>query len=356
MKGLCPFHQEKTPSFTVSQHKQIYHCFGCSKGGDVFSFIRDIENVDFPTSVRILGEKAGIDISYDESGTTKGPAKDQILSLLAKVVEHFQTCLKKPVGRAAKDYLKQRRIDESCATKFQIGYAPDQRGSLSAWAKKQGFDIKLLLAAGLIAESEHGGCYERFRDRLMFPIHDELARVIGFSGRIMDATKKTAKYVNSPETAVFRKSKVLFGMDKAKVEILERRQAIVCEGQIDVIRCHEVGIRHAVAGQGTALTRQHAHLLYRHADEVVLVLDSDHAGQEAAIRSAEVFLSAGLAVKISALPPGEDPDSLILKEGVDSFHQIIHQAKSVIDFRLTSCPTKMTSTAKLAKPGRRNLC
>ena len=336
MKGLCPFHQEKTPSFTVNQQRQIFHCFGCSKGGDVFAFIRDVEHVDFPTAVRILGEKVGVQIEYDGGGASeKGPAKDKIFSLLAQVTEHFQTCLNEPAGQAARVYLNERALTGSPAENFQIGYAPNRPGGLTAWAKQRGFDQDILLVAGMIAESDRGpGTYERFRDRLMFPIRDELGRVIGFSGRIMDPTQKAAKYVNSPETPVFRKSKVLFALDKAKSEILERRLALVCEGQIDVIRCHEAGIHHAVAGQGTALTHEHAKLLHRMADEVVLVLDSDSAGQNAAIRSAEVFLGEGLAVGIAALPPGEDPDSLILNHGVEAFQAVVDEAKSVIDYQV----------------------
>jgi DNA primase len=335
-KALCPFHKEKTPSFHINPQRQTFHCFGCAVGGDVFRFTQEYEGVDFPTAVRLLAERAGMQLEFDESGAKeKGPRKDLLYKVLDQAASHYQSCLKMEAAAAARDYLDHRQIDGPLQEQFRIGFASDQRGLLRKWAQDQKISNEVLEGAGLIARSEEGGnWYERFRGRVMFSITDERGRVLGFSGRILDETAHPAKYINSPETPVFRKSRILYGLDHARQELVNTRLAILCEGQIDAIRCHSAGIANAVASQGTALTEEHARIVKRYADRVVLLMDADTAGQDAAIRSAEVFLGVELDVRIAALPPGEDPDSLILAHGRDALLKVVNEARSVVDFQI----------------------
>ena len=339
-KTLCPFHKEKTPSFTVNQQRQIYHCFGCGVGGDVFKFIQEYEGVDFTTSARILAQRVGIRLEFlDETRAGGGPDKDLLLKIHEEVAQIYHRALKEsPAAKKGRDYLKERDLSDETVKEFLIGYAPDQRDGILKWARKKKYTDPVLEATGLIvrAENEDGSVnlYDRFRGRLMFPIRDELGRVIGFSGRVLESNVKAAKYVNSPETLIFKKGRVLYALDKARHAILEKKTALLCEGQIDVIRCHVSGLQSAVAAQGTALTDDHARLLKRYADEVVIVLDADKAGQDASLRSAEVLIGAGLSVSIAALPQGDDPDSLIRKQGTDALLKIIGDAQSVLDFQI----------------------
>ncbi len=334
-KALCPFHKEKTPSFNVNPQRQIYHCFGCGAGGDVFKFIMEYESVDFSTAARMLAERAGIRLEWADTDESGGPAKDSLLKIHEEVALVFHRALLETAGaEKARQYLKERELDEKTVKDFLIGYAPEGRDSLIRWCRKKKYSIDLFIAAGLVMQSEQGDVYDRFRNRLMFPIRDELGRVIGFSGRILEKSDKLAKYVNSPETAIFKKGRVLYALDKAKRNILDAKTAILCEGQIDVIRCHMAGVNTAVAAQGTALTDDHARLLKRYADSVVIVLDSDKAGQDASLRSAEVLLGAGLSVSIAALPKGDDPDSLIRKKGAQAFLDVVKSATSVLAFQI----------------------
>jgi DNA primase len=334
-KALCPFHKEKTPSFNVNPRRQIYHCFGCGAGGDVFKFVMEYESVDFSTAARMLAERAGIRLEWADTDESGGPAKDSLLKIHEEVAQVFhRALLETPGAERARQYLKERELDENTVKNFLIGYAPDSRDALLRWRREKKYSIDLFVAAGLIMKSEQGDVYDRFRNRLMFPIRDELGRVIGFSGRILEKSDKLAKYVNSPETAIFKKGRVLYALDKAKRNILDAKTAILCEGQIDVIRCHRAGIQTAVAAQGTALTDDHARLLKRYADSVIIALDADKAGQDASLRSAEALLGAGLSASIAALPKGDDPDSLIRKKGGQAFLDIVKNAKSVIEFQI----------------------
>jgi len=334
-RALCPFHKEKTPSFNVNQQRQIYHCFGCGVGGDVFKFVMEYENVDFSTAARMLAQRAGIHLEWTDSDVKEESNKDALLKLHEDIAMFYhRELLTSEYAAAAREYLKKREMDEQIIKDFLIGYAPNQRNALEHWAKKMKYSGKLFLAAGLLAKSDNGDYYARFRDRLMFPIRDELSRVIGFSGRILNAETKAAKYVNSPETTLFRKSRVLYALDRARRAIIDSRTAILCEGQIDVIRCHAAGIDTAIAAQGTALTEDHARLLKRYADSVIVVLDSDKAGENAALRSAEILLTAGLSIRIASLPEGEDPDSLIQAGGVNAFQQILDTATSALTFQI----------------------
>lgn len=334
-KALCPFHKEKTPSFHVNSARQIYHCFGCGAGGDVFKFLMEYEGVDFSTAARMLAERAGIRVTWSDADPREGAEKDQLLKLHEEVALAFhRNLLEKPNAEKARQYLRSRDLDTQTAKDFLIGYAPPGRDTIARWGQKKGYPAALLEQAGLVVRTEQGDTYDRFRDRLMFPIRNELGRVVAFSGRILEKSDKLAKYVNSPETPVFRKGRILYALDRAKRHILDAKTAILCEGQIDVIRCHVAGVNTAVAAQGTALTEDHARLLKRYGDAVVIVLDADKAGQDASLRSADVLVAAGLSASIASLPPGEDPDSLIRKQGAKGFLDVVAGARSVLEFQI----------------------
>lgn len=331
-KALCPFHKEKTPSFTISPERQMFHCFGCDAGGDVIKFVQEYEKVDFLTALQMLADRVGMDIQFEE-GDGKTSNKRELFRIHEGVAQLYCKILQEhPEGEAGRAYLATRNLKPETVEAFQIGFAPDRFDALEKWAAHQKVPFALMEEGGLMARSERGSTYDRFRKRLMFPIRDEAGRVIGFSGRLIDPNDKGGKYVNSPETPLFRKSRVLFGIDKARRAMAEKRTAIVVEGQLDCIRCHEAGLEHVVASQGTALTSDHARMIRRYADEVILVLDADAAGQKAALRSSEAFIAEELSVRVASLPVGEDPDSLILTQGADVFLQKVNSAISALDF------------------------
>lgn len=337
-KACCPFHKEKTPSFNVNPTRQSFHCFGCGAGGDVFNFMMRYENLDFMQAARRLAERAGLDFTFERGDG--GPSiplsqKEALYKLHQELLLWYQRCLHES-GQAetARTYLRERDLGEEAITKFGIGYAPARDMKWSAWAKKRSFDMDLLVQAGILLQNDSGGWYDRFADRLMFPISDDTGRVIGFSGRILPGDTRPAKYVNSPETPLFTKSKVIYAMHLAKRDILDKKEAIVCEGQIDVIRCHLAGVTNAVAAQGTAITEQHARILKRFTDTVRLVLDSDAAGQNAALRSGDILIEAGLHVRVASLPEGDDPDSMIRRVGAGHFIDLIAKAPPFLDFKI----------------------
>jgi DNA primase len=337
-KALCPFHKEKTPSFHVNQQRQIFHCFGCGAGGDVFRFLMQHEGVDFMTAVRMLAQRAGIQLDVEEGGKDAGD-KVALYKLHTDLAAFYHRTLKThSSAERARAYLAERGLDDDTVKAFEIGYAPPGWDTTAAWAEKNKVPRALLETAGIVvrreAQDSRGDIYDRFRDRLMFPIRDEQSRVIAFSGRILDKDRKEAKYVNSPETPLFQKGRVLYAIEKARRSIVDSHEAIVCEGQIDVIRCHQAGFTNAVAGQGTAFTEDHVRTIRRYADSVVLVYDGDRAGQDAAVRTAATFLSAGLAVRVAALPGGEDPDSFIRKRGPDAFRDVLAHAMSAVSFQI----------------------
>jgi len=338
-RALCPFHKEKTPSFFVHPQRQIFHCFGCGAGGDAFKFMMQYEGVDFVTAVRMLADRAGVPIVLERGSEDKGPRKDVLYEIHARVAaDYHKMLMRSPDAAVARDYLKQRAIGTETVEAFLLGYAPDRWDTLLTWARKHGYSAKQMELCGLVIQSEgRSGAsshYDRFRHRLMFPIRDEQNRVVGFSGRVLDSEAKTAKYVNSPETPLFRKGRLLYGLDKARRQILEAHEVIVCEGQIDVIRCHQEGFPTAVAPQGTATTEDQARILRRYADSVRLIFDGDTAGQDAAIRAAEVLIAAGLAVQVAALPAKEDPDSFLRANGAAAFGALLEGAKSALDFQI----------------------
>ncbi len=337
-KCNCPFHQEKTPSFTVNDARQIFHCFGCGAGGDVFRFVMEYEKVDFVTAVNILAERAGVEIQYEGGQPEQSGNKDVLYKLHTDAAAFYhRMLLESAEGTEARRYLEERDLPVEMIKQFQIGFAPNEWEGLMGKAIKKNYTAEQLEAAGLAVPSERNGKtshYDRFRNRVMFPICDQMGRVIGFSGRIMNKAEKGAKYVNSPETLLFHKNRVLFAFDKARKAIVDNRQAIVVEGQIDAIRCHQAGLDNVVASQGTALTENHARLIKRYADEVVLVLDADAAGVKAALASSEIFIANELSVRVVTLPEKEDPDSLIKKNGAEALTNLVKEAPAAIDFMI----------------------
>ncbi len=336
--ALCPFHKEKSPSFNVNPHKQIFHCFGCHKGGDVFTFVKEHENIGFVDAVRRLADRARIPLELDADPAARQTRhiKDQLLQIHEQITQRWQACLaNEAAGQAARDYLAQRGLSAEAIKQFRLGAAPEAWDDTVNWAKGKGLDLAVMEQAGLILKKEETGRhYDRFRGRLMFPICDEQGRVIGFSGRILSNDDKAAKYVNSPETPIFTKSKVFYALDKSKRSILDAGFAVVCEGQLDAIACHQSGVRNVVAPQGTAFTDQHARILKRYADEVVLCFDSDQAGQNAIVRSLDHLLASGLAIRVAVVPAPHDPDSFIKANGAAAFQQLIASAVGFFDFYL----------------------
>jgi DNA primase len=350
--ALCPFHKEKTPSFNVNPHKQIFHCFGCHKGGDVFTFVKEYENIGFMDAVRRLAERAKIPLEFDQTPGEQQSRhlKDQLLQVHEQIAQRWQNCLlNEAAGQTARDYLTKRGVSPEAVKLFRLGAAPDTWDDTVNWAKSKGHDLALVEKAGLIikkAENENTEAeirnpqattrnyYDRFRGRLMFPICDEQGRVIGFSGRVLSGDEKTAKYVNSPETPIFTKSRVFFGLDKSKRAILDAGFAIVCEGQLDLIACFMGGVQNIVAPQGTAFTEQHARIIKRYVDEVVLCFDSDEAGQNAAVRSLDHLLASGLAVRVAVVPAPHDPDSFIKANGGEAFRKLVENADGFFDYYL----------------------
>lgn len=334
-RALCPFHKEKTPSFNVSAQHQAFHCFGCGAAGDVFKFVMLREGLDFPTALRRLAERAHIPIP-ERAGGSPEPSrdlKDRLYALHLKARDWFHTNLMRAHQAApAREYLKTRAFSAATAREFRLGYALAGWDSLIRWGQANGVEVSLLQEAGLVVMGEHRP-YDRFRDRLMIPIADESGRVVGFSGRLLSQEAKEAKYVNSPETPIFKKGRLLFGLDQSKKHLLEEKAAVICEGQLDWIRCFESGIRNVIAPQGTAFTEDQARILKRYVEQVVLCFDSDAAGQKATWRNAEILIATGLAVRAVRMPAGEDPDSLIRGSGAAALRKLLETAVDVFEYK-----------------------
>ncbi len=348
---LCPFHKEKSPSFNVNPHRQIFHCFGCHKGGDVFTFVKEYENITFVEAVRRLAERARIPLEFDRSPGQQQARylKETLLQIHEQITQRWQGALNNDAaGQIARDYLAKRGVPAEAVKLFRLGYAPDAWDDTVNWARSKGHELALVEQAGLIIRKpETGNFYDRFRGRLMFPICDEQGRVIAFSGRVLSGDVKTGKYVNSPETPIFTKGKVFFGLDKSKRPILDAGFAIICEGQLDLIACYMAGVQNIVAPQGTAFTPEHARILKRYVDEVVLCFDSDNAGQAAAARVQESLLASGLAIRVITIPAPHDPDSFIKERGGAAFQELVAGAKEFFDFYLNHlCATQNPATDK----------
>ena len=335
LKGLCPFHQEKTPSFMVSPSRQIFHCFGCGVGGNVFTFLTRMTGASFPETVRDLGRKVGIEVR--ETVAPTGPEAGQtarIEQVNQAASAWFQQNLHDGrAGAEGRAYLASRGIRQAVIERFGIGVAPAEWDGLIKALTMKGFSQSDVASAGLVIARENGtGFYDRFRARVMFPITDLRKRVVGFGGRILG--EGTPKYLNSPDTPLFQKGHTLFALDVARETVVRTKTVIVVEGYFDAIALHQAGLTHTIATLGTALTPQHIHVLRRFTSEVVLLFDPDTAGVRAALRGLDLFVNSGLSVKVVTLPAGEDPDTFVRKEGPEAFGLLDEQAPSLLDFAL----------------------
>jgi len=333
-KALCPFHREKTPSFTVNPELQIYKCFGCGRGGDVFSYLMATENVTFPEAVALLAERAGIPLPEDSGGTSSssGPDRASIYKVNEWAVSQYESWLRGSDGTAAREYLKSRRIGETAVQRFRLGYAPQRWQNLVDAARRSRMRRQDVAAAGLIRKGA-SGWFDLFRDRLIFPIHDLRGRVAGFGGRILKGDDGP-KYLNTPETPVFSKSKLLYGLHQARDSIRSERVAILVEGYTDVIACHQAGITNVCAVLGVALTKEHLHVLRRFADRIVLVFDADFAGQQSSARSIDLLLEEQIEGRVMTLPEGLDPFDFVQERGADAFREAIGKAVPVLEFKV----------------------
>ncbi|HHZ13649.1 MAG: DNA primase [Caldicoprobacterales bacterium] len=331
--GLCPFHNEKTPSFSVDPEKQLYHCFGCGAGGNVFTFIMDQERLDFIDSVKFLAQRKGIPLpgsieSPQDEETRKH--KEQLYRLNREAALYYHENLLSHHGRHALEYLKSRGIDQRIIKTFGIGYAPRSWDSTKNYLLSKGFDKQLLTETGLILEKNQRE-YDRFRDRIMFPIIDHRDRVVGFGGRVLDDS--APKYLNSPESPIFNKGSVLFGLNLAR----KRRPIesfIIVEGYLDVITLHRFGIYNGVASLGTALTPDQARLMRRYAQNIYTAYDGDTAGQKATLRGLDILKSVGCNVRVIVFPKGMDPDDILVNHGIEYFNKLMNNAMTITDFKL----------------------
>lgn len=333
-KGLCPFHNEKTPSFNVHPGLQIFKCYGCGAGGDVFKFLQMRENVDFREARRMLAERAGISLEADRpsgAGVSAGPGKSDLVRVNDWAQAFFRRQYEGPAGEAARAYVAGRGISVDVARDFGIGLALDRFEGLIEEARKVRIAPSLLVAAGLVKESDRGGLYDTFRHRLMFPIHDVTGRIIGFGGRTLGNDQ--AKYLNTPATSVFDKSANLFAIDRAKHTARESGRIVVVEGYTDCIMAHQGGFTETVATLGTAMTDAHASLIRRFCDRVVLVFDSDDAGQKAADRAISVTLTHGLDVTLAKVPAGKDPCDYLVSAGAEAFGALLKNGTGALEFK-----------------------
>ncbi len=351
MKANCPFHNERTPSFIISPTRQTYHCFGCGVGGDIFSFIEAIEGIDFKGALRVLADKAGVEIKYDAKSKQKTDEKDRLFELMEYATEFFQNNIAK--NSKVKKYLKSRGLTQETINSFRIGFADDSWDATHKHLSQSGYSDRQIERAGLIISrstgssqvpEKSGGYYDRFRSRIMFPIADSSGRIVAFSGRIFELSPKVnseqptaqiAKYINSPETPLYNKSKVLYGFGRAKQSIRRNDFAILVEGQIDLLASHQAGYSNTVAISGTALTGEHIILISRMSKNLVLALDADDAGLASATKSAKLALQNGFDVKVVQMPIGSDPAEIIKADGgVETWKGMVRNSKHIIEFLL----------------------
>ena len=333
-KGLCPFHSEKTPSFTVSPAKQIFHCFGCNEGGNEYQFVMKIENLSFPDSVLLLARRYGINIVEQKVKGVNSSQKNTLYDVNAMAAEFFQRQLSElPQGKTAREYLRKRGITENIIESFKIGYASPSWDGVHQFLKKKGISADIQNSAGLIKERENGGGYvDRFRERIIFPISDSEGRIVGFGGRGLNDTDSRPKYLNSPETLVYKKGNILYGLHITKDLIRKSKDAFLVEGYFDLITAYQHGIKNVIATSGTALTEDHARLLRRYTETVTLVFDGDEAGRNASNRGGIVLLNGGVKVKVIPLPQGNDPDSFIREKKGDGFFNISKGSKPFMEY------------------------
>ena len=353
-RANCPFHSEKSPSFYVTPSLQRFHCFGCGKSGDAISFVREYENLPFTDAVRKLASKAGV-VLLEESSDPKADqsrkSRGRLLDLHREATAFFhEQLMKNPAAAHARDYLKSRGFGREMAENWALGWMPDNPRVFLDWAKSRKFTGRELADSGIAKQKEDNdpkaGLFVRFQDRLMFPIRNEIGDVIAFTARQLRENKNSGKYINSPETAIYKKSRVFFALDRAKKSILQEKEALLCEGQLDAICCHQSGITNAIATSGTACTAEHARILKRYTKNVVICYDADNAGLEAVEKAYQQLAPEGLGVRVVEMPAGDDPDSYLKVHGADAFRQLLANAKEFFDFKLDRAKaTGLFSTA-----------
>ncbi len=361
LKGKCPFHNEKTPSFFVSPDRGTYHCFGCSMGGDIFSFVEQFEGLDFMGALKMLAEKAGVQLEFDRSTIEHKTEKEKLLAIMEDATVFFEKGLQN--YKEAQEYLKKRGITSETAKSFRIGYIPADWRLLYTYLIGKKYSDNDIEKAGLIKKPEaldggvQKGYYDRFRGRVMFPISDSSGRVIAFSGRILVDDGKSAKYLNSPDTVLFNKSTVLYGIDKAKQAIRIKDYSILVEGQMDLVLSHQSGIKNTVAVSGTALAESliskdnvvnNLGIIKRLSNNIILAFDSDNAGRKAAMRSSAIALSLGMDVKIADLPEGKDPADLVVLDP-EAWKNVLRNSKPVVEFQLDTVLLQNIDPRKLPK-------
>jgi DNA primase len=344
--GLCPFHSEKTPSFTVDPVRGFFHCFGCGVGGNVFSFVMQMEKIGFVEAAKALAQRAGIELSV-EADDGRAHEVEALYAANRFALDFFRSAIQSETGKKALAYITGREFTPEILEQFAVGFAPDARNGLLSAAKKASFDAEELVKAGLLGRGDDGSVYDRFRGRVMFPILNASGRPIAFGGRIMDGPKDAPKYLNSPETGIYQKSHVLYGLHQAQAGIRREDRAVLVEGYTDCIRMHQCGFDYAVATAGTALTESQAHLISRYTRRVTLVYDGDPAGYAAAMRGIDILVGAGLRVDVAMLPQGSDPDSLGREGGRPALASVFQSAKPFAEFMLD----QFKNEGRLDSPG-----
>ena len=331
-KALCPFHSEKTPSFFVSPSRDSWHCFGCSKGGDIFSFVMEIEGAEFPEALKILANRAGVELKpIDKKYQTE---RSRLLKLTEEAKKFYETELKK--NKEVIEYLKKRGLKGETAKAFGIGFAPDGWRNLYEYLKKTGYSDSEMEKSGMMVKSDKG-YYDRFRSRIMFPVFSSNGQVVGFSGRIFgeETSESGGKYINTPQTILYDKSRILYGFDRAKNEIRKKENCILVEGQMDVIMSHQAGITNTVAVSGTSLTNEHLRIIKRLTDNLIIAFDKDEAGKGAAGRGIDSALAEGFEVKVAIIPSGKDPADAV-RENPKEWEEALAHSKNIIEFYLNS--------------------
>lgn len=341
-KGLCPFHYEKTGSFMISPAKQIWHCFGCGLGGDVFEFTKRIENVEFKEALKLLADRAGVKLpEYSQKNRVNADKEERYKKINAFAAEYYHQILLSKSGEEARKYLEKRGLSKESIKKWQIGYAPAGFHNLESALAKKKIAVADLLEAGVSAKNEAGKVYDRFRERITFPILNYMGECVGFSARVLRNGNETAKYINSPETLIYNKSRVLFGLNFAKNEIRKKDYALLVEGQMDCIQAQEAGFSNCVATSGTALTKEHIELIKRLTGNILLCFDSDEAGEKAQRRAIELILPFGLSVKVVRLKGFKDADEMI-QSNSKLFSEAIKNSEWAIDYYLNLANTLYT--------------
>jgi len=356
-KARCPFHNEKTASFFVSPDRGGYYCFGCNAKGDIFSFVEQFEGLDFRGALKILAERAGVKLTYDQKADGE---RDRLYQIMEEAAKYFEVQFEKPgdaVSAAAREYIKSRGVTDATRKEFRIGWVPEGWQNLIDHLRRLKYSDALIEKAGLGKKTEEGKFYDRFRGRIMFPITDSSGRVIAFTGRILKDDGKSAKYLNSPDMPLYDKSLILYGLDKAKSEIRRLNYSIFVEGQMDLVMSHQAGIKNTVAASGTALTDEavsaagvvsNLGLVRRLSPNVIIAFDSDAAGRKAALRAAGIALSMGMDVKIADIVGGKDPADLV-KEDIEKWKQVLRAAKPVIEFELDNVLRDVSDSRKASK-------